>query len=203
MMISKLMKQIFAVFCALFISSSILFAEIGDDYENDEDKNDYLTSTNLNNAGDQYIKLGLTPVFPVNFDGKLEIGGAGELGYHRFINPLFALGVDISFGYNPTIGENIFTYIPMMISATFQPTFKSFEFPITAGVGMAMENYLNKTYFPGLTLKGAGGIFYRMSPSWSFGLEGQFMYMPQFYENSKYNDYGCFASVEVVARYHF
>ncbi len=167
--------------------------------------------SNINEPGDQFIKIGLMGVFPMNFggsfplfrDGQLSTGGAGELGYHRFLSNFFALGVDISFGYNPTIGENIFTYVPIVIDATFQPTFKKFEFPITVGIGAAMESYLNRTYFPGLVLKGEVGAFYRVTASWSFGLEIESWFMPQWYSNSKYNDYGVFSSLAISARYHF
>lgn len=167
--------------------------------------------TNINEPGDQFIKIGLMGVFPLNFggsfplfrEGQISTGGAGELGYHRFITKNFAAGLDISFGYNPTIGENIFTYVPIVLNATFQPIYKQFEFPITLGVGMAMESYLNRTYFPGLVLKGETGAFWRVTPSWSFGLEGEFWFMPQWYSDSKYDDYGLFASFAISARYHF
>ncbi len=167
--------------------------------------------TNMNEPGDQFIKIGLMGVFPLNFggtfplfrDGQLSTGGAGELGYHRFLTNRFALGIDVSFGYNPTIGENMFTYVPIIINATFQPTFKNFEFPITVGVGGAMESYLNRTYFPGLVLKGEAGAFWRVTASWSFGLLGEFWFMPQWYSDSKYDDYGLFSSFAISARYHF
>jgi len=168
-------------------------------------------SINMNEPGDQYIRIGLMASFPLNFggtfplykDGQLSIGGAGMLGYHRFITSWWAVGLDVYFGYHPTIGENIFTYIPLMIDTTIQPAYKRLEFPITLGVGAAMENYLSRTYFPGLVLKGEAGIYYRATPSWSFGMEGDFTYMPQWYENPEYNDYGIFASWALAARYHF
>ena len=174
---------------------------------------------NWNSPGDQYINIALMVTFPMNFggdfplyrDGQLNTGGAGMLGYHRFITPWFAWGIDINFGYNPTIGSNIFTYVPIMFNLTFQPWFKRLEFPITLGAGAAMESYLSRTYFPGLALKGTGGVFYRATPSWSFGISYDFMYLPQWYndpfhwgeDDAKYNDYGLFSSVMLAARYHF
>lgn len=225
------MKRFLALFCALFMISGFAFADddaeintnedidqeqpMPDEVPQDEDgeENDVAikTSLNLNEAGDQFIKIGLMVTFPLNFggnfpgyrDGKLSTGGAGMLGYHRFLTSWWAIGLDVHFGYHPTIGENIFTYIPFVINTTIQPTFKRFEFPITVGVGAAMENYLSRTYFPGLILKGQAGAFFRATPSWSFGLEGDYMYMPQWYDDSQYNDYGLFGSVVISARYHF
>ncbi len=218
------MKRFLALFCALFVISGFAFADeevdvdINEDIDqeqpstDDEEKDVTIkTSFNLNEPGDQYIKIGLMVTFPLNFggdfplyrEGKLTTGGAGMLGYHRFLTSWWALGADVYFGYHPTIGENIFTYIPLVISTTFQPTFKSFEFPVTLGVGAAMENYLSRTYFPGLILRGSAGVFFRATPSWSFGLEGDYMYMPQWYEDSQYNDYGLFGSAILSVRYHF
>ncbi|MBB5227308.1 hypothetical protein DYE50_01090 [Treponema ruminis] len=213
------MKRFLALFCALFMISSFAFADdddadIYDDIDQGEEEDDDITlrtSGNINEAGDQYIKIGLMVTCPLNFggsfplykEGKLATGGAGMIGYHRFITNWWAAGINIYFGYHPTLGENIFTYIPFVVDTTFQPTFKKFEFPITLGVGAAMENYLSRTYFPGLVLRGAAGVFYRATPSWSFGVEGDCMYMPQWYSNPKYNDYGVFGSMLFTARYHF
>lgn len=217
------MRRFLALFCALFMISSFVFADdddadisISDDIDqerpdDDGDDADVRIAVNLNEPGDQYIKIGLMVTWPLNFggsfplyrDGKLSIGGAGSLGYHRFIRSWWALGVDVFFGYHPTIGENIFTYIPFVINTTVQPVFRRFEFPLTVGVGAAMENYLSRTYFPGLIIKGQAGVFFRATPSWSFGLEGDFMYMPQWYDDPKHNDYGIFGSAVMSARYHF
>ena len=212
------MKRFLALFCALFMISGFAFADdddadIYDDIDQGEEKEDieFRPSENLNEPGDQYIKIGLMVTCPLNFggsfplykEGKLATGGAGMIGYHRFITSWWAAGINIYFGYHPTLGENIFTYIPFVLDTTFQPTFKSFEFPITLGIGAAMENYLSRTYFPGLVLRGAAGVFYRATPSWSFGIEGDYMYMPQWYSDSSKNDYGVFGSMLITARYHF
>ena len=202
------MKRLTALICALLLFSSV-YAQSAEDSEDTEDK--FSIEYRLNEPGDQYIKLGLMVTFPLNFggsfpfygDGKLSTGGAGYLGYHKFITDWLAAGVDVHFGYNPTIGENIFTYIPFIFTLTAQPTYKKFEFPASVGIGFAMESYLNRTYFPGFIANAQAGMFYRVSPSWSFGIDGDFKYMPQWYEDSEKNDYGLFASFSIAARYHF
>lgn len=202
-----LMKKFLALACSLFILSSPVFCQSNED---DEDRF-VINDSKMNEPGDQFINLGLMVTFPLNFggsfplyrDGNITTGGAGTLGYHRFITSNVALGLDVSFGYNPTIGENIFTYVPFVFCLTYQPGYKQFEFPITMGVGFASENYLNHTYFPGLIVKPQAGVFYRINPSWSFGVKGEFMYMPQWYNDSSKNDYGNFASTVIAARYHF
>ena len=200
------MKKFIAICCTVFLFSTAVFSQ-----EQDEDDDRFAVEYRMNEPGDQFINIGLMVTFPLNFggdfplyrEGQLSTGGAGTIGYHRFLTSWFAVGLDVSFGYNPTIGENMFTYVPFVFCVTVQPTIKKFEFPITMGIGAAVESYLNRTYFPGLTLKPEAGIFYRVTPSWSFGIKGNFMYLPQWYEDSENNDHGNFSSVVIAARYHF
>ena len=200
------MKKFIAICCTVFLFSTAVFSQ-----EQDEDDDRFAVEYRMNEPGDQFINIGLMVPFPLNFggdfplyrEGQLSTGGAGTIGYHRFLTSWFAVGLDVSFGYNPTIGENMFTYVPFVFCFTVQPTIKKFEFPITMGIGAAVESYLNNTYFPGLTLKPEAGIFYRVTPSWSFGIKGNFMYLPQWYEDSENNDHGNFSSVVIAARYHF
>lgn len=200
------MKKFIAICCTVFLFSTAVFSQ-----KQDEDDDRFAVEYRMNEPGDQFINIGLMVTFPLNFggdfplyrEGQLSTGGAGTIGYHRFLTSWFAVGLDVSFGYNPTIGENMFTYVPFVFCFTVQPTIKKFEFPITMGIGAAVESYLNRTYFPGLTLKPEAGIFYRVTPSWSFGIKGNFMYLPQWYEDSENNDHGNFSSVVIAARYHF
>lgn len=200
------MKKFIAICCTVFLFSTAVFSQ-----EQDKDDDRFAVEYRMNEPGDQFINIGLMVTFPLNFggdfplyrEGQLSTGGAGTIGYHRFLTSWFAVGLDVSFGYNPTIGENMFTYVPFVFCFTVQPTIKKFEFPITMGIGAAVESYLNRTYFPGLTLKPEAGIFYRVTPSWSFGIKGNFMYLPQWYEDSENNDHGNFSSVVIAARYHF
>lgn len=200
------MKKFIAICCTVFLFSTAVFSQ-----EQDEDDDRFAVEYRMNEPGDQFINIGLMVTFPLNFggdfplyrEGQLSTGGAGTIGYHRFLTSWFAVGLDVSFGYNPTIGENMFTYVPFVFCFTVQPTIKKFEFPITMGIGAAVESYLNRAYFPGLTLKPEAGIFYRVTPSWSFGIKGNFMYLPQWYEDSENNDHGNFSSVVIAARYHF
>ena len=197
------MKRLFSIILLLLVSISFLTAQ---DTDNEEDPDDYYEdiSYKANGAGDQYIKIALMGMFPLNFGDKLSTGGAAEIGYHRFVSEYFALGFDVQFGYNPTIGSNMFTYVPMTFTGTFQPYIGNFEFPLTFGIGAALESYLNRNYFPGLILKGQAGFFYRVAESWSFGVESEYMYMPQWYADHKeWNDYGLFLSAGLIARYHF
>ncbi len=210
----KFSKVLFAAFFAFFTIASNIHAQSFQsadisamDSEDEYTDGDYYEDEEIrltqNGAGDQFIALKLMPLIPLNFDKQLSVGGALSLGYHRFLTQFIAVGADVMFAYNTTIGSNLFTVIPLTVGITFQPYIWRFEFPITLNVGAALENYLQYNYFPGLILKGEAGCFYRMNENWSFGLECQLMYLPQWYSDSSKNDYYLGITATVGARYHF
>lgn len=202
---SKL-KVIVLAFFALFFMGANFFSQ--DNSENEDGPDVYDEELDFvyqqNAAGDQFINIRIMPNIPLNFNDKIKVGGQITVGYSRFLTSWFALGAELAFGYNPTIGSNILTYIPISVGATFLPTAKKFEFPITVNVGMAVENYLSNTYFPGLVLRAGAGAYYRINESWSAGIEGFFTYMPQWYfKHPEKNDFLNIASVSAGVKYHF
>ena len=218
---SKL-RIIVLAFLALFVFNANFFCQEKDQEQtaqtdNDQDNandggedapdvyDDGFEYVYLQNApGDQNINIRLMPNFPLNFGENLKIGGQITVSYNRFLTTWFEVGAELAFGYNPTIGSNILTYIPMTVGVTFLPTIKKFEFPITFNVGMAVENYLSNTYFPGLVLRAGAGVYYRINESWSAGVEGFFTYMPQWYaSHPEKNDCLNMASVSAGVKYHF
>lgn len=175
----------------------------GEEDENGADEYDDGFDYQLNGPGDQYIQISLMPSFPLNFHGKMYVGGAAQLGYRRFILKWLLIGGDLMIGYHPTIGGNIFNFWPITLAVTFQPTAGKFEFPMSIGAGVAFETYRNNKYFPGFVLKPEVGVFYRINESWSAGIGSSFLWMPQRYSESKYNEHGLFLTASISVRYHF
>ena len=105
------MKRLLVLFFALFLISPSAFAvedEITTNEDIDQEKTEdeeadipLKASMNMNEPGDQFIKISLMATFPLNFGGsfplykkgQLSIGGAGSLGYHRFITNWWAWGI--------------------------------------------------------------------------------------------------------------
>ncbi len=228
---SKL-KTIVLAFCAIFFLSANFYSQEkqeeqgsqntqnsqeaqNNEQANNDDKTDEGDSPDVyddqydfvylqNAPGDQFINVRLMPNFPLNFGKNLKVGGQATVGYGRFLTSWLALDVELGFGYNPTIGSNILTYIPMTVGVTFLPAIKKFEFPITFNIGMVATNYLANTFFPGLIIRAGAGCYYRISEGWSAGIEGFFTYMPQWYfKDSSKNDYLNMASVSAGVKYHF
>ena len=184
-----------------------------EDDEYEEGNTDFNYGMTL--SGDQYIRIALGANFPLNFpdfgsviDGssKLKIGGAGTLGYHSFISEKVAIGVDLGFGFNLTVGSHSFNTVPILFTTTFEPSFKRFSFPLSLGAGIAWESYNGKNYFPGLALKPQGGVHFRITESWTAGLETAYLFLTQFnalYESGARNRFGHFWTIDLVARYMF
>lgn len=172
-----------------------------DDDENIVRKDDY----SRNGKGDQFLKIGIMGNFPLNFGDQLTVGGSAQLGYYRFMNSWLALGGELMAGYNPTIGSNVFTFVPITFGVMFQPSAGRFEFPQTLSVGFAFETCANKKYFPGFSAKAETGAFFRITEGWSVGLNAEFLYLPEWYTTTKNadSDYGIFMEAGVSARYHF
>lgn len=208
------MKRVISILCIFMLSLTCIFAQ---ENQNPED----LSVTEPNTiefkyvpyqAGDQYLRISVAVSFPLGFgdlfsgNQKMNIGGAGTLGYHYFVLDYLALGAEVSFGFNTTIGSHTYNYVPILFTVTTVPTVNKFEFPITLGIGFATENYNNYKYFPGLALKAEGGIYYRFSSSWSAGFEATYRFLPQFaglYSSSAHNIMGNFLNLTLGAKYHF
>lgn len=201
----RFLKVLFlAVTLPFFMTQENVFCQ---EAESDEYIDDYIeaeANKTQNGKGDQFIAIRIMPLIPLNFDKQLYVGGGISIGYHKFLNEHFAVGADVMFSYNTTIGSNLLTLIPFTIGITYQPYFGKFEFPINLNIGAVVESYLQYNYFPGLILKGNAGCFYRMNENWSFGLEGHFLYLPQwFFKDASKNDKYLAVAFSLAARYHF
>ncbi|WP_407400690.1 TP0733 family outer membrane beta-barrel protein [Treponema sp.] len=196
-------------------ASDETYDDSDDEYEEGDDGSDIFFDYGMHLPGDQYIRLSLGSSYPLNFpdassvlhgESQLKIGGQGSIGYHSFITSQIALGVDLGFGFNVTIGSHSFNTVPIVITGTYEPSLGKFSFPLTMGIGFAWESYNGKNYFPGLVLKPQVGAHYRISENWSVGLDTAYMFLPQFnslHHSGEENKYGHFWLVDLCARYMF
>ena len=197
-------KRVLVAALCVFAVAAVFAQENGEDeaprspIENNDD-----FVYRANQRGDQFIKINLMVDLPIKPDIEhLLVGGAGTISYMRFLNPWVALGGDLSFGYNGTIGNNVFTFVPILFKGSYQFTYKKFEFPLTLGLGVAFENYLTRTYF-GLAIKPEVGAYWRIVPEWSFGIHYGMYFLPQWYNNSANNYLGIIQDLGLSGRYHF
>ncbi|HZK20434.1 MAG TPA: hypothetical protein VFC68_06905 [Treponemataceae bacterium] len=197
------MKRIFLFLCTALLLCTPFFAQDIDGPDTTTQGIDDTYVYKINQIGDQFIELGITIDVPIRPSAsQLKTGGAGTIGYQRFIADSLAIGGNVSFAYSKTIGRNIFYFVPMMAKISYQFSTGKFEFPISLNIGGSFENYIGRSYF-GLTIKPEIGAYWRYSSDWSFGLHSGVYIMPQWYKDSSDNYTGIITDIGLSVRYHF
>jgi hypothetical protein len=160
-------------------------------------------------SGDMMFGLGLGLTFPVLFTGnngaienKVNLGGNGFLAFDYFLHPNMAGGGELNFSFSSTIGENMLFLVPFGARFTYQIALHPIEIPITLAVGMVPQVYLDENYL-GLYIKPSLGVYWRFNMDWSFGLNGSWLWLPQWTKNAAETVYGNFITLTIAARYHF
>lgn len=188
------MKRILSIILTLFILSGTVFAQS----ESDEYDDGFVYEQN--GAGDQFIKIKLGAIFPLNFDGQLNPGGQIELGYYRFLNNWLAVGGEFLASYEVSIGNKILVLLPFSAGVMFQPTYNDFEFSIYVNLGLGYETWQSMDYFPSFVFKTSAGAYYRLNEICSFGLDTSWMLL---HEGSNKSFTANFLTLSIGARYHF
>jgi hypothetical protein len=160
--------------------------------------------------GDQNIRISLGPAFSlfnISPDGivketNMNIGATATIGFSRFITSRISLGGEIVFAFHPTLGENIFFYLPLMVNGTYEFVFNRIHVPVTLSMGGAFETYNGVSYF-GPIIKPEVGVWYQLKPDWSFGVSTAMDVLSQFYQKSVNNRTGFFVEATAGFRYHF
>lgn len=164
----------------------------------------------LYNRGDQTFIINLGTVFPLflasgngaSMDANMGIGGAGSLNYNYYFNGSFALGGEFGGMFTATIGQNMFFIMPFGLKLTYQFIAVPFEFPLSLMIGAASQSYLESNYF-GLFVKPGVSFYWRYSPDWSFGVNAQYWWVPQWTSDEATTVFGNFLETTISARYHF
>ena len=193
------MKRFISILISLVLCTTALFSQAYDEEEEYDDGYVY----EQNGAGDQFLKIDVGAIFPLNFGDKLYPGIAASAGYYYFLTNTIAIGGDAILGYNMTIGKKPLVTIPITFGALYQPYIGKFEFPLMINLGFATVTCQQMMYFPALSVKASAGVFYRWSESWSLGVSAHGYWIPLWYKNKEYNDNGLFSTVDLSIRYHF
>jgi len=162
--------------------------------------------------GDQTFIISLGTVFPTaffkngtyykNHNFNPPVGGAGSLSYNYYLTPNIFLGGEIGGVFMPTLGNNMFYAIPLGIRTGYQFYFWRLEFPLNLTIGMIWHRYLNLKYY-GLYMKGGGAAYFRFNSEWSFGMNANWYWLPQWTGERGKNVDGNMADILLSARYHF
>jgi len=177
------------------------------------------TMPDLYSRGDQTFTISVGMIFPVLFinyenprqiiDNNFNIPGGGALGisYNHFLSPNFFVGGEVSFNWNSTLARHMVFIVPVGLRAGWQFLFGRFEFPVSLVSGLAFHSYL-RTNYTGFFARAAAGAFFRFNPDWSFGLNTEWSWYPQWVRsggvlNRTESVNGNIIGVTLSARYHF
>jgi hypothetical protein len=178
--------------------------------EDEEPEWDYYYD-DIHSRGDQTFIISLGTIFPtifMNNGQKIEhkfsppVGGIGFLSYQYYFKTNIFVGGEVSFMFAPTLGGNTLFIIPLGVKGGYQFNYRKFEFPISLSVGVSWHRYLSMLYF-GPYLKAGGAAFYRFSNSWSFGINSNWLFFPEWTGKKSENVYGNMLELTLCARYHF
>ncbi|GHV26961.1 hypothetical protein AGMMS4952_07890 [Spirochaetia bacterium] len=154
----------------------------------------------LYSRGDKTIGISVGPLFSL-LENIGPVGGTLSFSYSYFFNSHLFIGGELQGMFIPTKGENILFIVPMGARVGYQFVLRRFEIPLALTIGFAPEKYMEKDY-GGFFMKPAASFFWRFNPNWSFGLNAEWWWVPQWPENG-FNMDGHFIEVSLSARYHF
>jgi len=163
--------------------------------------------TTVYTRGDKTFAITLGVIIPTFFSGVddqgsgLSAGGIGSLAFNYFLTPGLFIGGELSGMFSGTRGRNMLYIIPFGFRVGYQFIMRRFEFPLSLLIGAAPQRYIEEGYF-GLILKPGASAFWRFNPDWTFGLNANWWFLPQWPKNGQ-NSIGNFLEISLSAKYHF
>jgi hypothetical protein len=153
------------------------------------------------NAGLQ-IPLFLLPETGYGVD-NLKLGGVFSFSYHYFLARGFALGGSISAAFNGTIGDQTVFVLPLGLSAGYWWSRMPFDFCVSSELGAYLMRYNSKGMISPFAKIG-GGALWRITSSWSLGLESFFWFIPELHygDYADLSQYSGFLETSIAAVYH-
>jgi len=168
-------------------------------------------SPDLYSAGDKTFIISIGTVFPTVFLNNGEViehnfsppvGGTGSLAYNYFLGSHLFIGGEVGGMFFSTLGLNTAFIIPLGARVGYQFLLWRFEFPLNLTLGMTWHRFLNLGYY-GFYMKGGGAAYYRFNSEWSFGLNANWFWFPEWTNEPKKNVDGNIIDLTLSVRYHF
>lgn len=160
--------------------------------------------------GEQTIGLSAgahIPAFlaPVTGGGvsNIHLGGSFSFSYEYFVARGWAVGGNIAAAFNGTIGGSSIFFLPLGVTGSYWWTKLPFEFSVLAETGAYMMRENGNGMFDPFAKAGAGA-YWRVSPSWSVGLQAYLWFVPEIHygDYSSLSQYGGFVETSLAAVYH-
>jgi hypothetical protein len=180
----------------------------GEEVPAEDDWSGFMPS--LYSMGDQTFSIALGIVVPAVFTNgngdilarNMTIGGAGSLSYDYFLSSHISVGGELQGMFAPTLGNHMLYVIPISLRAGYQFVLGRFEIPLSLGLGIAPQKFLEFDHLS-FFLKPRAAVFFRFNPDWSFGINTAWWWIPQVNAKPEESVNGHFFEATIAARYHF
>jgi hypothetical protein len=144
--------------------------------------------------------VGVTvPAFSYFFsDGELDswmgedgtgmgLGGYGSISYQVFSSSKSALGGEIGYDFNYSVGEELFTAIPFFAKWSYYPIQGAVDVPFSLGLGAAYISYDEGSLLT-MYAQLEGGVVWYPTDNWGFGINTGFWLIPELNYNEDLQD---------------
>jgi hypothetical protein len=153
------------------------------------------------NAGLQFPAF-LAPLVDQGVD-NLKLGGGFSFSYQYFLSRGFAVGGSIAGAFNGTIGGLTVFVAPVGVTAGYWWSSMPFEFCAIGELGGYIMRY-NQKGMLGPYAKIGGGALWRVTSSWSLGLQSFLWFVPEIHYGNYagLSQYSGYVETSVAAVYH-
>jgi hypothetical protein len=110
---------------------------------------------------------------------KLYPGGNFSLSFEGFTTDSLSLGGELGYNFNYTIGDTLFSIVPLFFKVTYYPVQGKFDLPISLGAGISYmkfgEDQSLITLYANIDI---GFVFY-VTENWGIGIHSGFWLVPE------------------------
>lgn len=141
-------------------------------------------STTLFDENHTYVGSG----YGGNKTGFTLLGGYGSLTYQMFVNPYFALGGEIGYGFNYYVDDALLTNVPMQFKVSFIPLQGTIEIPLSLGAGFSYMSVSDGGAYMPFFLSFETGLDWYITDNWGIGVKSGLWVIPELYFDSSRSD---------------
>jgi hypothetical protein len=168
-------------------------------------------SDRLFETGDQTINLAIGTQIPLfvfggdatSMTANFYTGASFSLSYQYYILHGLAVGATVSGSYNQTVGGRSLFVAPLSLRTAYWWSLDPFEFCVAVEAG-GYISIVNPAGMIGPFAKAGGGVYWRVSNSWSIGVQPYYWFIPEIHTSSYANltRFGNVLEVSAAAYYH-
>lgn len=163
--------------------------------------------------GNQMYRVNIGPLFPLFIwtpsetpqvtAGTMRIGGYGSIVWDAFLDHQNSIGIELGYAFSDSLDDRMYSTIPILFRMTHFFSQGQIDFPVSIGIGAAYSSF-DDQYYIGPALKPDLGVFWNANESWGFGLNVQYLFIPELYigDFADQTSFGNFLGVNLSIKYN-